>query len=469
MGEQKQIVYTQEEAKLIVDAFLTATEDVKTQRADDFSKYQRFVLDGEQWQENEKPEGDKPVLTFNQSEDHITTYLSKLFPRNLSTGTMQVGVKVQGAEKEKAEKEILDTYKANKFAGTILEQGQNFLVGGDGCFYYPQDPISKKAKIISLNPASVYLGWNGQELSQFAFEDEISLADVEDTKQNWLITAIKNFIKDETAATRKFKKTKRITYWDKTCQIIKVDDSYKVTKNETGLIPFSWIPNMPKAHKHEGFSEAKKLFNLEVEYNKRASDFGQRVKSNTKPSLAAYTEKTVKDLDVENLGGILTFAPGDKAEFLKLTEDQELLSYLDMLSKQMAKKMSVNDAVNGDIKSNVSSLSMIYYFSPLMDRIGLKRVFWDEAFRELNRAILTYAELDATTATDPVYEPVVLTDLKTKIDNTVAMLTNGLISHEDAIDELRGSENATEKLKLIVEDIKKFDSLKPQDQVLTLG
>lgn len=464
MPEEKATL-SQEAAKNIVDSFIQSTEDAKISREYNFFKYENFVLEGEQWLEGEKPEGNKPCLTFNQSQDFINTYLAKLFPRNMETGVLEIGVKVfekNKVKKEEQEKEILDTYKNNKLAKTILEQGQNFLVGGSGCFYYPQDPLSGKAKIISLDPTTCYLGWAGSELEQFAFEDEISIAQAEkDTKQNWLITAIRNFWTDEPEETKKFKKTKRFTYWDRNFQIIKTGDTFKVAENKLGFIPISWIPNQPKSHQHEGISEAKKLYSLEKEFNQRASDFAQRVKSNTKPTLAVLTDMDTKDLKFEDISdkGVLPLAKGDDAKFLTLAENKELLDYLKEIKISMANKMAINDAVAGEIKSNVSSLSMVYYFSPLMDRIGLKRVFWDEAFRELNRAILIYKFGTGEYRTNPIYEPVLLTDAKTKLENTALMLENNLISYEDAIDQTRGAENSVEKLAQIIAEKTKYKEI----------
>ncbi len=468
--KETKTIYTQEEAKNIVSDFIKETNSIRQERQDTFVKFEKFVIDGEQWYEDEKPEGDKPVLTFNQSEDHYFTYLAKLFPRNSETGTLAIGVKVEGEKKEEAEKEILETYKDNKLGSIVLEQAQNFFIGGTGCFYYPQDEISGKAKIISLDPTTVYLGWNGGQLSQFAFEDEISLADTNNTKQNWLISAITKLITGETEATRKFKKTKRITYWDNTCQIIAVGDDYKITKNENGFIPFSWIPNMPKAHRHEGIPETKKLYTLDKEFNQRASDFALRVKSNTKAVLAAFTDKDMSKIDEEEISGILPFGKDDRAEFLKLEENKELLDYLNLLSDRIGEKMAVNEAVKGAVKSNVSSLAMVYYFSPLMDRIGLKRIFWDEAFRELNKAILFYKFKSMEFKTEPIYEPVLLSDQSTKIDNVIKMIDSKLISHEDAIDQLRGSENAKVKVAEILEDVKKFEPVKDnsENQYITI-
>ena len=176
-----------EEAKMIVDDFLARAKDITTSRAGNFAKYQRFILDGEQWGDVDKiPEGSDPILSFNQSEDFVTTYLSKLFPRNPETGVMAIGVKcfeTDATLKEKYEKTILASYEENKLPQTLIEQAQNFLVGGAGCLYYPKT-ITNDARIISLDPTTVYLGWNGSQLNQFAFEDEISLSDTGMGKQN---------------------------------------------------------------------------------------------------------------------------------------------------------------------------------------------------------------------------------------------------------------------------------------------
>lgn len=451
-------ILTQNQAKEIVDAFRqSSATDFQKNRETIFDTYEKFVRDGQQWYEADKPEGNKPVLTFNHSENYIDIYGAKLFPRNMENNTLEIGVKVREKDKalkEQYENEIQETYYINSITKTIIEQTENFLVGGAACFYYPQDPTTGKAKIISLDPSICWLGWAGSKLEQFGFEDEISIAEAEKNKtQNWLVKALKNFLNSETEETKKFKKVKRFTYWNDEVQIVKVDEDYRITKNTNGFIPFSWIPNQPKAHQHEGRPETQKLFWQEKQYNERMSDFALRVKSNTKALLAITTDMDAKDIDRDKLDtGLALLQKGDDAKFLSLTENQEALDFMKVLSDKMDTKMAVNDAVNGEVKSNVSSLSMVYYFSPLMDKIAQKRVFWDEAFRELNAAILFYKFGAGQYLTTPVYQPVLLMDQTTRIQNCVMMIENGLMSVEDAIDELRGIENAGEKLKEIVEE-----------------
>jgi len=452
-------IITQDQAKSIVESFISQTENQTKVRQSLFEKFQDFVLDGNQWNTDEEPEGNDPKMSFNQSEDFVNIYQSKLFPRNMESGVLEIGVKIKAddkAKKIKFENEIIDSYKKNKLAKIVLEQTQNYFIGGSGILYYPKDQITKKAKIISLDPKYCYLGWAGSELEQFA----LSLSEVEkDKKTNWFIQILNKVLFDNKEASRKFKKIKRFTYWDKEYQIIKIENDFKITKNEDGLIPVSWIPNQPKAHQHEGRPETAKLYDLEKEYNKRASDFALRVKANTKATLAVMTEQDSTSLVRDDLTGILPLNKDEDAKFLELKEDKELLDFLGIIEKKMCSKMATNDAVNGEIKSNVSSLSMVYYFSPLMDRIGLKRIYWDEAFRELNKAILTYAFGVGEYDTDPIYQPVLLTDVKTKIENTILMLENHLISYEDAIDTLRGMENSNEKLDEIIKEIEEKGEL----------
>ena len=266
-----------------------------------------------------------------------------------------------------------------------------------------------------------------------------------------------DFLSGDTEEAKKFKKVKRFTYWNDEVQIVKVDENYRVTKNTNGFIPFSWIPNQPKAHQHEGRPETQKLFWQEKQYNERMSDFAQRVKANTRALLAMMTDMDAKDIDKDKLeSGLALLEKGGDAKFLSLTENQEALDFMQKLADKMDTKMAVNDAVNGEVKSNVSSLAMVYYFSPLMDKIAAKRVYWDEAFRELNNAILTYKFGNKRYFTTPIYQPVLLMDQTTRIQNAVMMVENGFMSIEDAIDSLRGIENSGEKLKEIMAERKAY-------------
>jgi hypothetical protein len=180
-------ILSQTEAQKILDTFLPKAEEVRTTRENSFDKFERFVLDGAQWDKDEEPEGNRPKLSFNQTEDFIRIFKAKLFPRNTQTGTLEIGVKVfekNKDNKEKFESEILKTYDREKLSRTLLEQSDNFFIGGSACLYYPKDPITKKAKIISIDPRTVYLGWNGDKLEQFAFTDEISTQDVSEVQKS---------------------------------------------------------------------------------------------------------------------------------------------------------------------------------------------------------------------------------------------------------------------------------------------
>ncbi len=469
METKSQKIVSIKDAKALVADFISSSEPLTKQRASQFAKYERFIADNQQWDTADMPDGDKPMLTFNQSEEYINTYLAKLFPRNPETGTLEIGVKVREKDKTKKEQyegEILKVYQENNLGEILLEQGQNFLVGGDGCLYFPQDATTKSARIISLDPTSVYLGWSGNKLEQFAFKDQISLREAElNPKENKLISVIKNFLKLSNEEAEKFKKVDRITYWDNQNQIIVIGNEVDIRPNESGIIPFAWIPNKPKSGSREGRSEGKTLYDLEKEYNKRSSDFAKRVKDNTSAILAVASNLDSSKLDREEGKGILPLKQGDKAEFLHLTENREVLNFLDLIERKMDKKMAINDAVNGNIKSNVSSLAMMYYFSPLLDRIGLKRVYWDSAFRILNQAILQYKFAASNISTEPIYQPIMPLDTESKIKNTVLMLENGLITHIEAIDILRPGENSTEKwneIKAEMETMGKGKFLKNQ-------
>jgi hypothetical protein len=439
----------------VVNSFMKQGQSARDTRISQFQKYERFILDGEQWDPGTEPELGSPVLSMNESEDYINTYLSKLFPRNPESGALEVGVRVRGPQREKYEIEILDTYKREKISATLLEQGQNFLVGGDACIYYPQDPVTKKARIFSIDPKSVYLNFIGNELVEFAFVDDISSADLDSSAPNFFQSALR-FIMGQTEAS-----TQRVTYWSKSVQIVKIGDRVEIRKNSFGFVPASWIPNRPKSHSHEGRSEGKGLYMLEQYNNEELSAVGKRVQDNTKAPLAVSTDRKTDDLQrTVTERSILPLEKGGSAEFLSLPESPELLKFPQYISSKMDKKMAVNDAVNGAVKSNVSSLAMMYYFSPLLDRISLKRVYWDQFFRDLNSAIILYAGgTPADCDTDPVYQSTMLMDRTTVIDNVVKMVQNRLMTVREAIDTLFPFENSAKKLREIEAEFDRLSAL----------
>ncbi|NCF75451.1 MAG: phage portal protein [Xanthomonadaceae bacterium] len=445
------------EAKKLVDNFIENTEETRKTRAMYFDKYNKFVRNNDQWTIEEEPDEGKSKLTFNNSEDIIKVYKAKMFPRNSKIGTMEIGVKVfekDKAKKEKYEKAILDTYDNEKLNKKVLEQAEDFLVGGSACFYYPQDPISKKAKIMSLDPRTVNIAFDDYgEIKQFAFQDTISKKEKnQKNSKSWLQKFINIAINN---LENKEQEITRVTYWDKNQQIIMIGNQTTVRENKIGIIPVSWIPNNPKAHKHEGESEAFTIAHLDKEINFRYSDFSQRVKENTEPNLAVYSDKNTENINKEDKG-ILSLGQDDKAEFLTLTENKEALDYIQKINNIIKDKKAINGAITGELKSNISGLTMAYFFAPLLDQIGLKRIFWDDFFKELNTAILSYTFEVKKYKTRPVFESVMVSDETTQIDNTIKLLQNNLISYEDAIDELRGMENASEKLKEIIKEQEEY-------------
>jgi hypothetical protein len=460
MAKPKNQILAESEAIQIVEDLKALGEQARAERESKFTEFFSFALDGEQWETDEIPDGESPQLTFNQTQDLIEVHESKIFPINQNKGIMEIGVKsYEKAKKEEYEKEILEAYSENEIIITITEQLQNFLYGGAGCLYFPQDPITKKVKIISIDPTKVYMNWEGNKLSQFAFKDEISIAESKiNKKNNWLERLIRSALGPIEEYSDRFKKVERITYWDKDYQIVSFAGKYaKVSKNEPGIIPASWIPNRPKPHQHEGKSDVKDLKELDKEYNFRTSDLGQRVHDNTEPLLATFSASEV--IIERDEKGHLPLGQDDDAKFLTFSEDMEILKYTQNLSEKMQIKMGINDAVLGKIKSNVSALAMSYFFAPMLDKISKKRIYWDKALRDLNKAILTYKFKTGNFKTDPLYQSAMAVDEDAKIKNTRSMLDAKLISYLDAIDEVRSVENATEKLNEIKEETKELSKI----------
>lgn len=427
--------------KEIIDNFIALAKGTTEKRQIDFNILMNFALKSKQWTNAEldlKEDEDDVALVFNSSEEYISRYMARLFPRNPHTGVLEVGVKTRGSgaeQNQKFENEILDIYYEYSLANILLEQGVNYLCGGAACFYYPQDPITKRAQIVSLDPTKCYLGWSGGKLVQFAFKDY--------------------------QGGNKYK----TTYYDLKNIIIHdgLADKYFKSENKLQIIPFSWIPNFPVPHTQEGISKVRLLSGLDKEYNERASDFSKRVKDNTDPPLVITSD--MQDVSKIERGRKkkTRLGQGDDMKYLELTEGGEVLNWLELIEKRITQKVGIVHSA-GATKTNVSGKSLGFQYSDMMDLIGFMRLRWDKAFRELNTAILTYKYGFGVYNTDPVYQPFLTQDNEDRINEYAIMIDKDLISHKDAIDELRGVENAEKKLAEILAEKKLFHENEPKEK-----
>ena len=421
-------------SKKKVDEFIKCVKPITEKRKSAFNTLFSFALDGEQWSNDEELnlDGETP-LTFNFSENYLDRYMARLFPRNQHTGVLEVGVKVYEDDKHKKEKQeklILDFNKREKLIAVILEQGINYLCGGAGLFYYPADSITKKARLFSLNPTDCYIGWKNNQLVQFAYKEYVG-----DNKYN-------------------------IIYWDLNDYIFIDGKTNKITieKNKYNFIPVSWIPNNPKPHKHEGKSKINALYSIDRAYNFAATDLARRVANNTEPHMVIMSDNVaIEDID-RGKKKKTKLAKGDDMKYLELKEGAEVINYLNLLEGKMKSKAGIIDS-GGSVKTHISGVSLSFQYSDMMDLIGYMRIVWDNAFREMNNAILTYQFGDQEYKTDPVYQPFINIDSKQRVDEYAIMIDKEMISRRDAIDEIRGVESPDEKIKNILEEKKLFNKL----------
>ncbi|MBU4477454.1 phage portal protein [Candidatus Parcubacteria bacterium] len=414
-----------------VEEFIGENKNTTDKRKRTFESLFSFVLDGQQWTSEELTQRDAddiPSLIFNFSEDYVTRYMAKLFPRSSRTGVLEVGAKIYNDDKGDKIDEVLTVYRRNYLPAILLEQGVNFLIGGAACFYYPQDSITRRALIYSANPKNCYLGWDAGELVRFAYVQELD------------------------------KNLKKIFYCDKQ-NLISIDEKNILIheKNKFGFLPVSWIPNNPKPHTREGISKILSLYNLDREQNFRLSDFAKRVEENTDPHLVIFSDNAKKEEFARGRKKISQVGKDDDARYLEVKESPEVIEFADIIDNKMSRKTGLVDSAGG-IKSAVSGLSLSFQYSDMHDMIGFMRVFWDKAFRELNNAILNYKFGASIYETDPVYNPSIVFDSKQRVEEYDIMLRNKLISRRDAIDELRGVENADEKILEILAEDKLFQA-----------
>ena len=165
------------EIKKKVEDFISDKQKITANRSNSFKSLFDFVLDSDQWtskEEEERKADGFESLILNFSSDFVDRYLARLFPRNQRTGVLEVGAKVYEDKDGKMVSEIMKVYRDSYLPSILLEQGMNFLIGGAACLYYPRNPVTKKAEIISLDPKNCSLAWQRGELVRFAHEEKFT-------------------------------------------------------------------------------------------------------------------------------------------------------------------------------------------------------------------------------------------------------------------------------------------------------
>ena len=407
---------------------------LKEKREAYFKAYFDFAFSGIQLttqEENELKSKDIDILTFNHSEDYFEEYISKLFPRNPQTGSLDVGVSViedDIIKRSEYEDIILQQYTENKLPDLLLEQGQNFLIGGSAALYYPPDGFGG-VNIFSIDPRQVFLGWVSNLLQWVAWFDSHSN-----------------------------------TYTYITPQLVLTLDNNKaiinVKENVLKFIPFSWIPNMPKAHSREGKSKIASIANLDKSYNKTMTNYGKRTDENTSPHQVVSGDG-VKRKELRRGKGKTTVLPaGAKMDYLELKEGKEILDFAQKMEDKIRSKTGLIDT-QGVIKSAISGASLQLQFAGILDKIAFMRVYWDQAFKDLNYSILL-AHLGSDKLipqTKPNYNSSVVEDPSQKVTDTISQVDSNIMSRRRAIDSLRGSENSEQELEEIVEEKNQFPEL----------
>jgi len=423
--------------KSLIEDFISDKGRQTKARKTTFDSLMSFTLDGKQWtsaEERERESDGLPSLVINESANFLDRYLSRLFPRNQRTGVLEVGAKIFGDDNDgKMLKKIMDTYRRNYLPAILIEQGINFLVGGASCLYYPQNPTTGKAEIISLNPCNCFLSWQGNKLMRFAHQEKFTDG------------------------------SKEIIYADLKCFVSIFDDGrgdvkIEITENKFDFIPVSWIPSFPKPHQHEGRSKILALQHFDRENNERFSDFSKRVADNTLPHTNIFSDTAKQGSYKRGRKKVSYFGKDDDVRQEESKESPEVLEHLKLWDSRLRRKSGIVD-VGAAIKSVVSGISLSFQFSEMMDLIGFMRIFWDKAFREINNAILNYEIGAGDYDTDPVYNPVLAFDSRQKVEEYDIMLRNKLISRKDAIAELRAVENPEEVIAEIIEEDKEFEYL----------
>lgn len=239
-----------------------------------------------------------------------------------------------------------------------------------------------------------------------------------------------------------------------------------------GIIPFLHVPNMQAGSEFWGYSDGEFILQLSDELNRRMADMGDIVNTHGHPifTITGYSGNS-DDLPV-GPDSVWDLGKDGKADRLDgAGPGPDVIGYLKEVKEAMQETAHMPAVAFGSSTksggSHSSGLAMAMAMMPVVERAREKRVYWQEALRELPKmifyilyvrdpALLESAGIDYRRVLmydiEPVFADVLPKDELQVVNEAVATYGNGLRSIERAL-EILGEDDIQNEKRRIQEDM----------------
>ena len=255
-------------------------------------------------------------------------------------------------------------------------------------------------------------------------------------------------------------------YWDENEYLLLFNLSNKIVdyvKHGWGSVPLHWIPNIHLPGFPKGTSDLENELDAQQEYNERTSDLADIIKEIARPT---YWGKNLDEVSEVRAGQSVIYQVGDDAEINAMPvsgQSAPMTEYIGDRKTDLIALSGMNNVMypsNSIMQATGRALSVV--MQGINNKIANRKVWWEQAFKDLNAQILMHAEknlpgsskfIDGVHRTDVFISSVLLRDVTEEINKFNAKLQSLTTTQMNV-----GIPNPSEEQKLMKEEL--------QDEIL---
>ena len=232
----------------------------------------------------------------------------------------------------------------------------------------------------------------------------------------------------------------------------------KYIKHDWGFLPLQYIPNIHLPGEPRGTSDLENELDPQQEYNERASDLADIIKELAHPT---YWGKNLDNITEIRTGQTVIYSVGDDTEINAMPKSGQTNpseQYIADRKNDIVQLSGMNNVLypgNQVLQATGRALSVV--MQGVNNKISLRKEWWSEAFRQLNRKIFILAEKYIEDAdkliggyykTDVFISAVLLRSVSDEINKFNARLQSMTTTQQNI-----GIPNPSEEQKLIKQEL----------------
>ena len=185
-------------------------------------------------------------------------------------------------------------------------------------------------------------------------------------------------------------------YWDDKEYVLMCGKDNKIihyVKHDWGFNPLQYIPNIHLPGEPKGTSDLENELDAQQEYNERASDMADIIKEIARPT---YWGKNLDNLTEVRSGQTVIYQVGDDGDIQAMPKSGQVMAmeqYLTDRKNDIIGLSGMNQVLYPGtqvLQATGRALSVI--MQGVNNKISLRKEWWVQAFKNLNRSILFLAE-----------------------------------------------------------------------------